>query len=533
MGTTAYSYIRFSSRRQAKGDSLRRQLEASRKYAAKRGWSLVEDYADLGVSGYTGSNVKDGDLGRFLAAVRSGKIKSGSALIVEHLDRLSRQPVRRSAELFLSIVNAGITLVTLADDKVYDEDNCDIIDIMTSVITLSGSHAESQKKSMRLAEVWRMKRERAASGVRATSNCPAWLRASGSGFEIIPERAVVVRRIFSESASGVGVYSIAKRLNSDGVRTLSGRSWRRSSVLHVLTSRAVLGEYQPGLRRGDGRARAGDPIIDYYPRVIDDELWNRVRAGMKSRRRAGGRRGTSFTNVFSSLVRCSVCGGRVGVERGKGGRYLVCEAAAYGSKGSGCRRAGWHLPAFERTFLLFMRELDLTSVMADGDASASRDQDIEVARGELVEVERMTKKTLELLEHTDSPVVGKRINELEEKKKAIEARIREMVAARDAATPTNLGDLKRLIDEAQRIDGKDTFMLRAAIASRVRSLVDSIVMSSGSGPVPAARIDEVAGDNEMVRLFLGETSERWFAVRFKSGVTKLVVDGEGPLRFIA
>src|SRR5881227_281955 len=60
--TVAYSYVRFSSRNQAKGDSLRRQLETSREFAAKQGWSLIEDYADLGVSGFTGSNIKDGDL---------------------------------------------------------------------------------------------------------------------------------------------------------------------------------------------------------------------------------------------------------------------------------------------------------------------------------------------------------------------------------------------------------------------------------------------------------------------------------------
>lgn len=46
----AYSYIRMSSERQLSGDSLRRQLQNSRDYAAEHGLDLDETLRDIGVS---------------------------------------------------------------------------------------------------------------------------------------------------------------------------------------------------------------------------------------------------------------------------------------------------------------------------------------------------------------------------------------------------------------------------------------------------------------------------------------------------
>ena len=50
----AYSYLRFSTPEQLKGDSQRRQLEAARAYALEQGLELDESltFQDLGVSGF-------------------------------------------------------------------------------------------------------------------------------------------------------------------------------------------------------------------------------------------------------------------------------------------------------------------------------------------------------------------------------------------------------------------------------------------------------------------------------------------------
>jgi len=119
----AYSYIRMSSKRQIKGDSLRRQLDLSRQYADRHNLKLDEEttFADKGVSAWAGANLTEGQFGQFLAAAKQGRIKPGSYLLVESLDRLSRQQVRTALVPFMELINGGIVIVTLNDNQVYSK----------------------------------------------------------------------------------------------------------------------------------------------------------------------------------------------------------------------------------------------------------------------------------------------------------------------------------------------------------------------------------------------------------------------------
>jgi DNA invertase Pin-like site-specific DNA recombinase len=88
---TAYSYIRWSSDIQSKGDSLRRQLEMTRLICREHGWHLDESLAhDNGISAFNGSNLQNGSLGHFLKAVEAKYINTPCVLVVEALDRLTR-----------------------------------------------------------------------------------------------------------------------------------------------------------------------------------------------------------------------------------------------------------------------------------------------------------------------------------------------------------------------------------------------------------------------------------------------------------
>jgi len=117
----AYSYVRMSTEGQLQGDSLRRQVERSRDYAAQQDLDLDETAAfhDIGVSAFRGENLRRGALRRFLEAVQEKKIARGSYLLVESLDRFSRDEVINAHPEFVQLVRAGIIVVTLIDKKVY------------------------------------------------------------------------------------------------------------------------------------------------------------------------------------------------------------------------------------------------------------------------------------------------------------------------------------------------------------------------------------------------------------------------------
>ena len=91
----AYSYMRFSSPRQERGDSINRQTKARAKWLAENpGVRLApdSDYQELGTSSFRGKHRLEDKtaLKQFISAVEAGRVKAGSFLIVESFDRLTR-----------------------------------------------------------------------------------------------------------------------------------------------------------------------------------------------------------------------------------------------------------------------------------------------------------------------------------------------------------------------------------------------------------------------------------------------------------
>jgi len=251
----AYSYLRMSTDLQLKGDSRRRQLAASRAYAEEHVLDLLDEFQleDIGISAFKGANIKEGALGRFLDAVTAGSVERGSYLLVESLDRISRQEVMKSLSIFLRIIEAGINLVTLDDQRVYRAGKTELVDLITSLVIMSRAHEESRTKSQRIAAAWKNKRAQATSRP-LTSTCPAWLRLSAdrTRYEVLEERAEVVRSIFRDAVGGIGMFSIARRLNDGRVALFNeSNGWHASYVAKILSNRAVIGEFQAH-RKVDG-----------------------------------------------------------------------------------------------------------------------------------------------------------------------------------------------------------------------------------------------------------------------------------------
>jgi Resolvase, N terminal domain len=142
----AYSYLRFSTPEQAKGDSFRRQTSMAQQWCLKNGHALDEStsFKDLGVSAFRGNNLKVGRLGDFLEAVRAGAIPSNSTLLVEALDRVTRLEPLDALDVLRSITREGITVVTLNDGRFYTEESLrtNFVDLMVSLMMFLSARGE-------------------------------------------------------------------------------------------------------------------------------------------------------------------------------------------------------------------------------------------------------------------------------------------------------------------------------------------------------------------------------------------------------
>lgn len=224
-----YSYIRFSHPSQEKGDSLRRQTEAAESWCTRNNVHLDQTLSlrDRGVSAYKGDHRKNPDrhaLAAFLNLVNEGKVPRGSFLIIENLDRLSREHLRPALTLLFNLIEAGVRVVQLKPVEAIYDDNAEPMQLMMAVMELNRGNSESRIKSERVGQAWGKKRDKLREdGTVLTKRLPAWIRERGGSLELVPGRAAVVRRIFEMAADGCGHSLIVKRLTAEAVPPFGDR----------------------------------------------------------------------------------------------------------------------------------------------------------------------------------------------------------------------------------------------------------------------------------------------------------------------
>lgn len=498
----AYSYVRFSTPEQERGDSRRRQDQGAADYAKKRGLDLDDTltFQDLGVSAFRGANAETGRLGEFLEAARKGLVPKGSYLLVESLDRISRLTARKAVRILENIIEEGITVVTLSDGREYTEQEMDRdpMSFIMSVLIFARANEESVTKGKRIKEVWKAKRA-VAEEKTMTAKCPGWLkldRARGK-FVPIPERVAVVRRIFRDALRGVGQNSIAKDLNQEKIPVFgSGKHWHRSYVAKLLSNPAVMGVLTPhtleyrkqesGSDKGEIK-RLREPVtaadgqvqrIDgYYPQIISEEMFFSAQA----LRAAGGnpRRGRHATgelrNIFGGLLVCPTCGATATrVYKGKppkGGEYLVCSAAKTGA--GKCKYSAHRYQPVEDALL---REASymLANIPA---GQTTIDRDIEAAEAGLDALQSALGNLLRGLEHGRPATVTARIQELEQERETLQERLQELYQRQEEIS----GPLVKARAKELAAILKTTPLNRTTANALLRQLFSKIVLDHTHG----------------------------------------------------
>lgn len=503
----AYSYIRFSSIKQQKGDSVARQTKLSENYASKNGLELdtTLNLRDLGISAYDRSNLKKGALGQFLRLVEEGRIPRGSYLLVESLDRLSRDKVMDALSIFTDILRAGIIIVTLSDEQVYsyEKSNENWTSLIMSIVIMSRANEESAIKSMRGRSSWDAKRKNIANK-RLTARCPYWLKAAegDKGFEFIPERVNVVKRIFKMSQEGVGNSTIVKTLNAENVPRFSDKTdgWQPSYIQKILANRAVFGELQLTLQR-DGVMTPVEVIPDYYPAIMSKEAWSIAASARASRSTRGGvSKGKLLSNLFSGLLRCGYCGGPMNMggytnNRANGVRkeakYVAC---SNGRRGLGCKFIQWEYTDFEQLVLRFCKVVDLAQVLGINRNTESEIHSailrLESLKLEILDVTGRNEALLNALEKIgqgEPPqlILGRmNANETKLVDLGIEKRLAEEDVMRltnsrvDAAVQQNL--IVELMRRLETLEGHELHLLRIRLSEAIKQVITKIVTFPGS-----------------------------------------------------
>ena len=473
---TAYSYLRFSSPEQAKGDSLRRQTEARDHWLADHPGVALDKtltMTDAGRSAFRREKWDTYALARFVDHVKSGRVEKGSYLLVENLDRLSREDAGDAVELFLSIVNRGVTVVQLMPVVMEFKRPVNTMSLMFAIVELSRGHSESAAKSIRITAVWDNKRKHAATQV-VTRKLPGWVRCEDSKLKLDQEKAATVRRVFDMAVKDLGCLTIAKRLNAERVPVIGRKSckgkdvvWSTSNVFTLLKSRAAFGEYQPHKGVPGNRQPIGAPIPHYYPAAIDETTFYAAQEAMKRRTTLKGRRGNQV-NLFTGLLRDARDGGTMTYKKNGNGRGPAIVPVA-ANAGKGAPYMSFPAIPLEQALRSSLVEIPAEEIFGGDDTLGRK---VEALGGRKAELEGLVKHwTAKMDDPNLVDVVSAKLSEFNGKLKQVAAELAE--AQREAASPVSeaWGEFRTLAGMDPKQDTDDR---RELIRAALRRSVDSV-----------------------------------------------------------
>jgi len=471
----AYSYLRFSEPgRQARGQSIARQI-ANRDDWLKRNPRVRLDETlrmrDEGVSGLSGEHRRNPKfaLAQFLALVEEGTVKPGSFLIVENLDRLTREHPRESLRWVLDLIAAGVRIVQLVPfEQVYDSSMGER-ELVLMLSELARGHAESMRKSTLIGPLWAEKKRLAREGVPYGKQVPRWLALVNGKYVLAERFAPGVRLAFRLSAEGLGHCGVARELNSRSIPAPSYSGlWTRGYVARTLSNRAVLGEYQPysGSKR---RKREGEPIPNYFPAVVTEAEWYAAQAAKTTRAGSSGRptRAGGVTSPFAGLLCHAPTGERLICKMHRKRRVLIPSSV---HEGTATRPAcSFPLDSLVSGLLEKLREIRSAELFSDPGAAA-----LAVADGRLEEARKRLAVARERFRvDRESAVWAEEVSVCDRQVRALEAE-REAIV-RETSNPAS-ESWQQALREMRR---NDPGRLRACLLATVAS-VQCVFHASGA-----------------------------------------------------
>ena len=299
------AYARVSSGKDAMLHSLSAQVSYYSEMIQKEpGWKFCGVYADEAL---TGTRDNREEFQRLLEACRAGQV---DMIITKSISRFSRNTI--------TLLETVRELKQLGVDIYFEEQN---IHTMSAdgelLLTILASYAQEESRSVSENMKWRV-RKNFEEGIPWSSYMLGYRLRDGQ-FQIVPEEAELVRRIFHEYLAGDGYEKIANRLNEEGFISPRGTKWGSTGIGRTIKNYTYTGNLV--LQRTFSSNHLTKKMVknegqlpkflveDAHDPIIDMETFQ---AAQRERERRANRfvRKVKKKPVypFTGLLKCEVCG---------------------------------------------------------------------------------------------------------------------------------------------------------------------------------------------------------------------------------
>jgi site-specific DNA recombinase len=484
-------YCRVSDPSQVEKDlSLPAQRKNLHQWAASKGYTIVRDYIEPGVSA---RDDKRPEFRRMLGELLDAQVDA-QAIVVVHTSRF----MRNSEASFVyrrKLEKKGIRVLSASQE----------IDDGPSGTLMAAIYAafDQYESDMNAYRTMAAMRENASQGFFNGSKAPYGFKvikkSNGKTEKCVlvpnPDEADTVREVFQIFVNGKGAKAVAAELNRRGVRYRNGKPWTKDFVLRVIDEEAAVGTYRWGKRdtqNNEPRAPSEWIPIPVEP-ILDRDLFDVAQEMRKQRdkNKSPGRTASSPL-LLSGLLKCAKCGaafclessGKVNFEGVYDHRYYNCRTFLRTGKDS-CPGNRITTKVLDRIVLdhladkLFTTErckLIIAELTEDtGALKRKADQQRESLRTQVRGIEPLIARWQTAFESGEAlDIVAPRLRELQVKRAELEAELSKLTSPTPPpAHLTSDAAIKRFQDRIKDIFiSNDTPMTKAYL----QFLIDRIVV---------------------------------------------------------
>lgn len=294
----AVIYARYSSDKQDEA-SIAAQVRSCREYAAAKGYTVLEVYADEAVSGKGSKTASRKAYQRMLRDVDRGTFDT---ILIHKYDRVARN-LGEHVNLEKRLKDKRVELIAVAQD--FGSSNEAKI-MRTLMWSLSEYYLDNLSSEVRKGQ-----RETALKGLHNGGYAPFGYDVADQQYVVNELEAGYVRKIFNAAANREGFTAIIQELAGAGITGKRGKPIKYTQIYEMLRNEKYTGTYtftpKEEERREDRRSKPNAIRIENaLPQIISRAQFMEVQRIMTERKQTGKKAGY----LCSGLVYCQ-CGAKM------------------------------------------------------------------------------------------------------------------------------------------------------------------------------------------------------------------------------
>ena len=279
----AVIYARYSAGPKQTDQSIEGQLRVCRDFCENKKLTIVDEYCDRHITGKTDARPE------FQRMIADAKKKLFKVLVVYKTDRFARNKYD-SAIYKSQLRKLGIQIMYAAEA---------IPDGPEGIILESLMEGFAEYYSAELSQ--KVKR-----GMRESAQkCHCTGSGISLGYKVLPDKsfaideneAKIVRKIANMYIAGMSKAEICRKINASGATTKKGKPFTINSLSKLIKNERYIGIY-----------RYDDIVIkDGMPRILSDEVFEKMQEETKKRAQQNPRRSTKAEYLLSGKLYCGYC----------------------------------------------------------------------------------------------------------------------------------------------------------------------------------------------------------------------------------